>query len=311
MEGTAVYPARPTCRTATTRAPGTLFASSSAPDESWATTRSVSSAFMGSEVMTPSEPGHPRQVFRVPIPLHGDLRGGAFDLAQVVRRQVDGGGSDVLLEPLQLPGSRDGHDPWLPGEQPGERDLSRCRLLPFRDPGEQVDQGQIRLPSLRREARHDVAEIGAVERRALVDLPREEALAQRAEGDEADPELLECRQHFRFRASPPQRVLALECRHGLDRVGATDRLRSCLGKAEVLDLAFPDQVLHRTRHVFDRHVPVDPVLIEEIDGIDSESLERGLGDLLDVLWPAVQAQPFRPPVGIELEPELGGYDHLP
>src|SRR2546427_6550475 len=48
-----------------------------------------------------SATGHLLQVVGVPIPLHGDLQGGAFDLAQVVRRQVDGGGSDVLLEPLQ------------------------------------------------------------------------------------------------------------------------------------------------------------------------------------------------------------------
>src|SRR5438552_16642543 len=41
---------------ATTRAPGTLFASSSAPDELWATTRSVSSAFMGSEQVTMTFP---------------------------------------------------------------------------------------------------------------------------------------------------------------------------------------------------------------------------------------------------------------
>ena len=71
------------------------------------------------------------------------------------------------------------------------------------------------------------------------DLPREEALAQRAEGDEADPELLERRQHLRLGLPPPQRVLALERRDRLDRVGAADRLHARLGQAEVLDLALP------------------------------------------------------------------------
>jgi len=34
-----------------------------------------------------------------------------------------------------------------------------------------------------------------------------------------------------------------------------------------------DQILHRPRHVFDRHVWVDAVLIEEVDRLDPESLE--------------------------------------
>jgi len=38
----------------------------------------------------------------------------------------------------------------------------------------------------------------------------------------------------------------------------------------VLDLAFPDQVFHRASHV-DRHVGIDTVLIQEIDGIDLEA----------------------------------------
>ena len=56
----------------------------------------------------------------------------------------------------------------------------------------------------------------------------------------------------------------------------------------MLDLALLNQVLHRSRHVFDRHVRVDAVLIEQIDDIGLEALERGLGDLLDVLGPTVQ-----------------------
>ena len=79
----------------------------------------------------------------------------------------------------------------------------------------------------------------------------------------------------------------------------------------MLNFAFLDQVLHRSRYVFDRHVRVDTVLIEQVDGIDRESLERPLRDLLDVLWPTIQADPLRPAVGIEFEPELGGDRHLP
>src|SRR5262245_58527127 len=42
------------------------------------------------------------EMLRIPFPLHGDLRGGAFDLAKVVRRELDVGCSDVLLEALEL-----------------------------------------------------------------------------------------------------------------------------------------------------------------------------------------------------------------
>ena len=91
--------------------------------------------------------------------------------------------------------------------------------------------------------------------------------------------------------SRPQRVFALERGDRLDGVGATDRLHARFGEAEVLDLASLNQILHRSRHVFDRHVRVDAVLIEQVDGVDLEPLERALGDLLDVLRPAVQAGP--------------------
>jgi hypothetical protein len=74
---------------------------------------------------------------------------------------------------------------------------------------------------------------------------------------------------LRFRLSPPERVLALEGGHRLDRVGAADGLHARLGEAEVLDLALLDQVLHRARHVLDGHVRIDPVLVEEVDGLDA------------------------------------------
>ena len=63
------------------------------------------------------------------------------------------------------------------GKQPSERDLGGCRLLPFCDAAEQVNQGLIRLESLRREARQGAVEVGAVEVRVFIDLAREEAQA--------------------------------------------------------------------------------------------------------------------------------------
>src|SRR6266516_4996955 len=95
----------------------------------------------------------------------------------------------------------------------------------------------------------------------------------------------------------------------LDGVCVPDRLHTCFRKAEVLDLPFSNQVLHRSGHIFDGHVRVNAVLIEQIDGIDLQSLERALGNLLDVLWPTILAQLL--PIGTKFEPEFGGDHHLP
>src|SRR5439155_18903080 len=157
--------------------------------------------------------------------------------------QLDVRCCDVLLQALELRGPGDRDDPGLLGEQPRERDLSRCRVHALCYAREQLDEGAIRFPRLRIETRDAVAEVGAVERRALVDLAREEPLAQRAEGNEADSELLQRRHDLAFRLPPPQRVLALQRGDGLDRIRATDRLRACFGEAEVLDLSFFDQSL--------------------------------------------------------------------
>jgi hypothetical protein len=85
-----------------------------------------------------SAAGHLLQLFEVASPLHRDLGGGALDLPEIVGCQVDASRSDVLLKPEQLRGAGDRHDPRLLGQQPGNRDLSRRRLLPLRDPFKQI-----------------------------------------------------------------------------------------------------------------------------------------------------------------------------
>jgi hypothetical protein len=144
----------------------------------------------------------------------------------------------------------------------------------------------------------------------VVDLSRQEPLPERAERNEADPELLERRQNLRFRLSEPDRVFALEGRDALDGMSTTNRLSSRFGESEVLDLALLDQVFHRPSHVFDSHVGVDAMLIEQVDRFDLESLERGLSDLLDVLGATIQASLLQRR-GIESESELRGDRDLP
>src|ERR1019366_3489032 len=127
------------------------------------------------------------------------------------------------VQAVQLCGAWDRYNPPLLGQQPGERDLSGCRLLPFPDAGEQIDKGLIRLESLRREARQGAAKVGAVELGVLVHLSREEALTQRAVGNESDSEFLKGRYDFLLRGPRPQRIFALESSDRLDCVRATDR----------------------------------------------------------------------------------------
>lgn len=60
-------------------------------------------------------------------------------------------------------------------------------------------------------------------------------------------------------------------------LGAKDRLHSRFRQPEVADLAFPDQVLDRRGDFFNRYVRIDAVLVEKIDVVSPEALERGLG----------------------------------
>ena len=74
---------------------------------------------------------HPLLRLGVARALRGDLRCSGLDLPQVVGGELDVGGGDVLLEPVQLRGAGDRDDPRLLGEQPGERDLRRRCTLPL------------------------------------------------------------------------------------------------------------------------------------------------------------------------------------
>src|SRR5208283_566445 len=76
----------------------------------------------------------------------------------------------------------------------------------------------------------------------------------------------------------------------------------------MLDLAFLNQILDRSRHIFDRYIRVHTMLIEQINRINPKALERGFSDFLDVLWPTIETALFP---RINLEPELSGYRHFP
>ena len=120
-------------------------------------------------------------------------------------------------------------------------------------------------------------------------LPVRKPLPSGLNGTKPMPSSSSVGNHLRFRLAPPQRVLALQRGHRLHGVGAADRLHARFGQPEVPHLAFANQVLDRARDVLDRHLGIDAVLVEEVDGVDPQALQRSLRDLADVRRPAVQA----------------------
>jgi hypothetical protein len=123
---------------------------------------------------------------------------GGLNLMQIVRTQLDRCPANILLQPVQLGRAGDRGDPGLLRQKPRNRDLRRRRVFARCDVPHGVDQALIGLAVLLREARHDVAEVALVEARVVGDGSRKKALAERAEGHEADAQLLEQRQDFFF-----------------------------------------------------------------------------------------------------------------
>jgi len=161
-------------------------------------------------------------------------------------------------------------------------DLSRCRSHLFPDPGKQIDDYPLATRRLRRIAGQAAADIHTGEGRVSVDLSGEITPAQRADGHEADPELLACRQYIPPQRSSTTASIRSDCRDRLDGVGATDVLRR-LPKGRSASPCLLNQVLYRSATSSDGHARIHTVLIEQIDGIHLEPLERGLGEPADVL----------------------------
>src|SRR5215813_12009130 len=88
-------------------------------------------------------------------------------------------------------------------------------------------------------------------------------------------------------------------------MGTPNRLHTCFRQPEVLYLSLLNEILHRARHVFDRHVGINAMLIEQVDPVSFKPLERSIGDFLDVFRTAIDACPLRSAFRIEFETELG------
>src|ERR1700733_2355375 len=252
-----------------------------------------------------SAPDQPLHEVGIARALYLDTRCGVTDFTEVVVAQLDVGRCQVLLEPVQTPGAGNRDDPRPLSQQPGQRDLPGRRAFAGRDPLKQIDHGAVGLADVGAEPRDAVADVGFVELRVLADASGEKALAQRAVGHEAEAEFGQRGQHpglWALRFAPPQGVLALYGRHRLHGVGTANRLGRRLRHPEVLYLPTIDQFLDGSRDVLDGNLGVDPVLVQQVDGVYAQSAQRIVGDLFDVLGPTVQPRDIA--VGAEGETEF-------
>jgi len=78
----------------------------------------------------------------------------------------------------------------------------------------------------------------------------------------------------------------------------------------MLDLALPNQILHRAGNVFDGHRRVNAMLIVEIDGIDLEPRQRPFDNCPDVLGAAIKETPALFVAGRGFPAELRRDHHL-
>ena len=75
-------------------------------------------------------------------------------------------------------------------------------------------------------------------------------------------------------------------------------------------MPFLNQLLYRTCNILYGDVQVNTMLVEQIDRIDLQSLQRPLCDLFDVFWPTVESVPLAAVIGIGFPAELR-CDHYP
>ncbi len=158
------------------------------------------------------------------------------------------------------------------------------------------------------EPRHLATQVRRCEVVGAGDGAGEEATAQRAVRHDADAQFARGGQNLILDVARPQRPLGL---HRHDRVGGVrpaQRAGARLAQSEVANLSLGDQLGHGADRLLDRHAPVQPVLVVEVDVIDAEPPQRRLAGMANVLGPAVDGEAAVPVTGGE--PELGGDDDL-
>ena len=89
-----------------------------------------------------------------------------------------------------------------------------------------------------------------------------------------------------------------------------NRFRVCFGKTKVFYFAFLNQCFHGSGNIFNGHFGINTVLIQEINRLNTQSLKRCLYDIPDVLWTAIESNPFGAASRIKFETKFCGDDDL-
>ena len=137
--------------------------------------------------------------------------------------------------------------------------------------------------------------------------PRQKPPAERAVRHEADAMLATGGKDVVLDIALPDRIFALQRGDRMDFRGAAHGLGGGFGEADVADLALLHQLGHAAHGLLDRHVGIDAVLIEQVDGVDAQPPQRALAGAAGVFRAAVGADGG---VAVPLHRELGG-DHQP
>ena len=86
-------------------------------------------------------------------------------------------------------------------------------------------------------------------------------------------------------------------------MSTSDGFRASFRHTEIFYFSFLDQIFHSSSDIFDGHIQINTVLIEQIYNVYSELLKRSFGNLPDTFRPAVKIR--------AIKTELGSYNNFP
>src|SRR5712692_5547287 len=228
---------------------------------------------------------------------------------QVLRREHDFNRPEILVQISASLGADEGNNLFAARQQPGKRELrGRTVFLPG-DLLDAPDKLEIALEIFSLEARGIAAVVAGREVLEALDLPRQEAAAQRGVSDKSNAQPAARRQDFGFGVAGPQRIFGLKRRDRVNGRGATQGCGRGFGKPQRAHLALLDQFRHGSDRIFHRGVWVDAMLVVKINALYAQPLEACLATLAHVLRAAIDTHPTA--VGAADVAELCGEDHLP
>ena len=221
---------------------------------------------------------------RIALARHLRRRQRFADCRELAGVQRDFRRRNIVLEMAHLACTGDRHDevalvraPRRAPVAPASRPLSRASRL------QRSTNGRVRFHVLGLEARQGLAPVVVAQLFRRADRAGQQAAAERAVGHEADAELAAERQA----PPPPAPGSTANTRSARAAIGCTAwarRIVAALASESPSARTLPcaHQLGHRADRLLDRHAGIDPVLVVEVDRVDAEPPERGLGDGLDM-----------------------------